>query len=109
MFSVRASALLNRCFDASTTPETAVPARSTTFPLTATSLSGVGFTNGAPWVAAGPRVGVEVEVSPRVALRAWAEVLADLTRNSLWFGGRDVYDLGPVSGGGGVAVAYHFL
>jgi hypothetical protein len=77
--------------------------------LTATSLSGVGFTNGAPWVAAGPRVGVEVEVSPRVALRAWAEVLADLTRNSLWFGGRDVYDLGPVSGGGGVAVAYHFL
>jgi hypothetical protein len=81
--------------------------------LTAKSVGGATNpqTNGALWAAAGPRLGVELEVSPSVALRGWAEVLVSLTRNTLNLEAEPtpVYRYPPASGGATVAVVWRFL
>jgi len=80
--------------------------------LTARSVGGAtnSQTNGALWAAAGPRVGVELEVSSSVALRGWAEVLVSLTRNTLTLDEpTPIYHYPPASGGATVAVVWRFL
>jgi hypothetical protein len=80
--------------------------------LTAKSVGGATNpeTNGALWAAAGPRVGVELEVSPSVALRAWAEVLVSLTHNTLNLDlPTPIYKYPLASGGATAAVVWRFL
>ena len=62
----------------------------------------------APWWAAGLRVGAEFELSARSSLRAYAEVLDTLTRNSLAIDGAVAYSFAPWSGGLGVELAWRF-
>jgi hypothetical protein len=63
----------------------------------------------APWWAAGARAGAELPLAASLSLRAYAELLAMLARNSLWIDGRQEYLFRPLSGSLGMAIAWHFL
>jgi len=62
-----------------------------------------------PWSVAGARAGVEWAIDPSVSLQAYAQVLATLTRDTLWIDGMQVYKIPAWSGGLGVALAWRFL
>ncbi len=78
--------------------------------MTATSVGAVAAaTNGALWTALGPRAGVEIDLSERLALRIWGEVLFTLTPNTLALSsGVTEYAFSTLSGGGAAAVVLRF-
>ena len=66
----------------------------------------VPFVSYAPWVATGARAGVEAPVAPRWWLRAYVQVLATLTRDTLWVDGTLAYTVPRWSAGLGLALAW---
>jgi hypothetical protein len=60
------------------------------------------------WPAAGPRLGVELTVSPTVALRAWGEALWTVP-NNLVFDNRTIDRFPSLSGGATVAAVWRFF
>jgi hypothetical protein len=65
-------------------------------------------TDHAPWWAAGLRAGGEIALQGPLSLRAYAELLATLTRDSLGIDGVVAYRLAPWSGGLGAELAWRF-
>ncbi len=62
----------------------------------------------APWSAAGLRGGVELPLQASLSVRAYAELLATLTRNTLTIDGAPAYTFRPWSGGLGAALVWRF-
>jgi hypothetical protein len=60
------------------------------------------------WLGAGARAGVELPLGPQWTLRAYAEVLGTLRRDTLLIDGADAYTFPPASGGVGASVACRF-
>jgi hypothetical protein len=65
-------------------------------------------TDHAPWWAAGLRAGGEFALQGPLSLRAYAELLATLTRDSLGIDGAVAYRFAPWSGGLGAELAWRF-
>jgi hypothetical protein len=65
-------------------------------------------TDHAPWWAVGLRGGAEVPLGGALALRAYAELLATTTRDSLTIDGALAYPFSPWSGGLGADLAWRF-
>lgn len=77
--------------------------------LGATSVGTVApHTDHAPWWAAGLRAGGEFALHGPLSLRAYAELLATLTRDSLGIDGAVAYRFAPWSGGVGAELAWRF-
>jgi hypothetical protein len=74
--------------------------------------TGVGIsmphTDHAPWWGAGVRAGGELPLAGSLSLRAYAEVLATLTRDTLTIDGALAYTFAPWSGGLGAEIAWRF-
>jgi hypothetical protein len=65
-------------------------------------------TDHAPWWAAGLRAGAEISLQGPLSLRAYAELLATLTRDRLSIDGAPAYTFAPWSGGLGAELAWRF-
>jgi hypothetical protein len=62
----------------------------------------------APWSAAGVRAGAELPLQGSLSVRAYGELLATLTRNTLTIDGAPAYTFRPWSGGLGAALVWRF-